>query len=107
MDKGIPASARELLARSAQLGDSHYQKLVPYKLQKSVCHNEVDTEKMRTELQSHAPPDVNGAIDVSEVLTVGYNIIMDCARRSTRLPARQDQTWGRRPAQMEKITGWR
>ena len=82
MDKGICASARELLARSAQLGDSHYQKLVPYKLQKSVCHNEVDTEKMRMELQSHAPPEVNGTTDVSEVLTAGNNTIMECARRS-------------------------
>ena len=48
---------------------------------------------MRTELQSHAPPDVNGATDVSEVLMAGYNTIMECARRSTRRPARQDQTW--------------
>lgn len=92
LDSGVCASARELLVRSAGLGDS-CQHQSQHKLRKSVCHKRVDLESMANELNSLAPPQVNRTEDVEAVLEAGYSTIMECARRHTVRCSDSTHTW--------------
>ena len=86
INKGKVISAKELVERAATLGQS-YQPQTPtsvYKTRKSASYQKINKDEFIRKLNIVEPPNLRHDSDIDEVLTMGYDIIMEAATSCTR-----------------------